>query len=746
MRPIATRQNVIGLAVSVVTDQDVILKTSIVNVVVVTASAPNTAAVLPPWLARYIEGEQASAFIGLAQAFAEGLIEGDGAKQRSKMTAASDTLQVLAGIDADIDSVSAVMLSVAPGWDAQRIVAEFGLNVASLVDGLKRVRAIESLSTESTSFGTAQLESLRKMLLAMAQDMRVVLIKLAEQVGVMRNLSNMTAELQRQSARHTLNLYTPLANRLGVWQLKWELEDLAFRFLEPQTYNEIIRLLDDRRENRENYIEKVLLTLKQSLAAEHVQADVQGRPKHIYSIYKKMQQKQLAFDQLYDVRAVRILTTGVKDCYTALGVVHNLWQPISGEFDDYIAHPKGNNYRSLHTAVVGPENLTLEVQIRTRDMHRESEFGVAAHWRYKEGGRGDRKYDAKIAWLRQVLDWRDELSAKQGGALFQDSVYVLTPQGQVIDLPQGATPVDFAYHVHTDLGHRCRGAKVDGVMAPLNYVLKNAQHVEITAAKQGGPSRDWLNPNLGYLASHRGMAKVRQWFNHQELSLAIAAGRALLEKEMQRAGRTGIALEQIASTLQFPGVNEMFAAIGHGELTSRQLQQAIFADMAPVAKVEEGGVTRSAKALSTSGGILVLGVNNIATTMAKCCKPAPPEAIVGFVTKTRGVVVHRVDCSNLANLNAERRERMMPADWGSDVAGSYAVDIAVEAIDRPGLLRDISDAMTRERVNVTAANTLTRGAHATLFFTLEIPDLAKLQLVLQSVRNVDGVTRAGRKR
>ena len=711
-----------------------------------TATVPNTAVPVPPWLARYIDGERASAFSGLAQAFAAALTEDANGKQRSKLAAAAHTVQVLAEIDADTDSVGAVMLSASPGWDAQRIAAEFGVNVASLVDGLKRVRAIESLSAESASLGAQQLESLRKMLLAMAQDMRVVLIKLAEQVGVMRSLTQASPQLQRQAARHTLNLYTPLANRLGVWQLKWELEDLAFRFLEPQTYRDIARLLDQRRVDREGYMEHVSAILKQALRTEHLQVDLQSRPKHLYSIYKKMQQKQLAFDELYDVRAVRVLTGSVKDCYAALGVVQNLWQALPGAFDDYIAQPKGNNYRSLHTAVIGPEGRALEIQIRTHDMHRESEFGVAAHWRYKEGGRSDRKYDAKIAWLRQMLDWRDELSAKQGGALFQDSVYVLTPQGQVIDLPQGATPVDFAYHVHTDLGHRCRGAKVDGAMAPLNYVLKNAQHVEIVAAKQGGPSRDWLNPNLGYLASHRGITKVRQWFNHQELSLAVATGRALLEKEMQRAGRTGIALERIASALQSQGVNEMFAAIGHGELTSRQLQQAILADGAPAAAVEEGSLTRSAKALTSSSGILVLGVNNIATMMAKCCKPAPPDAIVGFVTKTRGVVVHRANCSNVVNLDAERRERMMPADWGRDVKGTYSVDIAVEAMDRAGLLRDISDAMTRERVNVTAANTLTRGAHATMFFTVEIADLSKLQLVLQSVRNVDGVTRAGRKR
>jgi GTP pyrophosphokinase len=712
----------------------------------VTTAVSHSAAELPPWLARYTEGEATAPFIDLAREFVATLEKDDGAKHRNKLIAAADTLQVLSEIEVDIDSVSAAMVSVLPGWDTQRVGAELGANIASLADGLKRLRAIESLGAESASMGAQQLESLRKMLLAMAQDMRVVLIKLAEQVGVMRSLTNAASHLQRQAATHTLNLYTPLANRLGVWQLKWELEDLAFRFLEPQTYQDIARLVDERRVDRENYIEQVLTLLKEALHTERLNVEVQGRPKHIYSIYKKMQQKQLAFDELYDVRALRVLTPSVKDCYTALGVVHNLWQAIPGEFDDYIAQPKGNSYRSLHTAVTGPEGRALEVQIRTHDMHRESEFGIAAHWRYKDGGRSDRKYDAKIAWLRQVLDWRDELSTKQGGALFQDSVYVLTPQGQVIDLPRGATPVDFAYHVHTDLGHRCRGAKVDGAMVPLNYVLKNAQYVEIVAAKQGGPSRDWLNTNLGYLASHRGLAKVRQWFNHQELSLAIASGRTVLEKEMQRAGRTGIALERIASTLNFPGVNEMFAAISHGELTGRQLQQAILADGTPAASVEEGSLTHSAKALTSSGGILVLGVNNIATMMAKCCKPAPPEAIIGFVSKTRGVVVHRADCRNFLDLDPTQRERMIQADWGSDTTGPYAVDIAVEAIDRAGLLRDISDAMTRERVNVTAANTLTRGAHATLFFTLEIPDLGKLQLVLQSIRNVDGVTRAGRKR
>ncbi len=696
----------------------------------------------PAWLAHYRTASAGQpAATELADEVSTSLSNADIPLPR--LTAIFSTAEVLGEVQADADSFSAVLLSALPNWNREKIEADFGANVASLIDGLKRIRAIESLSDESVSLGAQQAESLRKMLLAMAQDMRVVLIKLAEQVGIMRALISASDERKRNAARQTLNLYAPLANRLGIWQLKWELEDLAFRFLEPDTYNKVVELLDERRTDRETFIEHVSRILREAIVVEGLQADVQGRPKHIYSICKKMREKNLEFDELYDVRALRVLTNDVRDCYTVLGVVHNVWQPIPGEFDDYIAQPKGNNYRSLHTAVIGPEGRTLEVQIRTHDMHRESEFGVAAHWRYKEGGKSDRKYDAKIAWLRQVLDWRDEVSAKRSGELLQDSVYVLTPQGQVVDLPRGATPVDFAYHVHTDLGHRCRGAKVDGAIVPLNYVLQNAQHVDIIAAKQGGPSRDWLNPNLGFLVSHRGMAKARQWFNHQAFTLATANGRAQLEKELQRAGKTGIALEEIASRLSFTSVNDLCAAIGHSEITSRQIQQTL---MGEVSEVPAETITQSVKALSTSRGILVLGVNNIATVMAKCCKPAPPEAIVGFVTKSRGVMVHRAGCANISRLDETSRERMMPADWGGDIKGPFAVDITVEAEDRSGLLRDISDAIAREHVNVTAANTLTRGAFATMLFTLEIPDLGKLQMVLQSVRSVKDVVRASRKR
>ena len=578
----------------------------------------------PSWLAHYRAcGAALPANLNLASTFVDALNHTDPLPPRLKSAAAS--ADVLGEIQADADSISAVLLGALPQWGREQIETEFGANVVSLMDGLKRIRAIETLSDDATSIGAQQLESLRKMLLAMAQDMRVVLIMLAEQVGLMRSLTRATTQAQRQVARQTLNLYAPLANRLGVWQLKWELEDLAFRFLEPTTYQNVARLLDEQRGDRENYIEKVATLLQQAIDAEGLKVAVQGRPKHLYSIYKKMQDKHLAFDDLHDVRALRVLADDVRDCYTALGVVHNLWQPIPGGFDDYIAQPKGNNYRSLHTAVMGPEGRTLEVQIRTHDMHRESEFGVAAHWRYKDGGKADRKYDAKIAWLRQVLDWRDEVSAKRSGELLQDSVYVLTPQGQVIDLPRGATPVDFAYHLHTDLGHRCRGAKVDGAIVPLSYVLQNAQHVEIIAAKQGGPSRDWLNTNLGYLASHRGMAKVRQWFNHQELALATASGRALLEKEMQRAGKTGVALEQVADSLKFSGVNALFAAIGHGEVTPRQIQQALVTE---VVEVPEAGITQTAKALTTSRGIRDSGIKLLPQSLHEAVEELRNDAVV----------------------------------------------------------------------------------------------------------------------
>jgi GTP pyrophosphokinase len=459
--------------------------------------------------------------------------------------------------------------------------------------------------------------------------------------------------------------------------------------------------------------------------------------------------KHVPFEKLYDIRAVRVIVRNVRDCYTVLGVVHDLWRPVEGEFDDYIAHPKANDYQSLHTAVVGPEGKTLEVQVRTEEMHQHSEHGVAAHWRYKEGTRSNKAFDAKIAWLRQVLAWKqevlDERSARPtGGAVFDDTIYVLTPQGRVIDLPAGSTPIDFAYHVHTDLGHRCRGAKVDGQMVPLDYKLRNAQRVEIMAGKHGGPSRDWLSPQLGYLASPRALAKVRQWFRHEDFEHDVAAGRATLDKELSRLGATSHSHESVARACGFPKLDEYYAAIGRGEVSTRQIEVAVRGE-APAALAPPALVLQPAPAAKSSSGVLVLGVNNIATMVAKCCKPVPPDPIVGFVTRARGVMVHRLDCANIASLAPDQRERLMPADWGdTGTEAPFSAEIEVVALDRQGLLRDISEAIARERINVTAVNTLSRGAHAFMRFTLQVASGDGIARVLRHVTEVPGVDTARR--
>jgi GTP pyrophosphokinase len=433
------------------------------------------------------------------------------------------------------------------------------------------------------------LEQVRKMLLAIAEDVRVVLIKLAERVAYMRSLTKADEAVRRAAGRQSLELFAPLANRLGVSEMKWELEDFAFRFTEPELYRKIAELLDEKRNDREAYIQRVIAQLHTELEGMGIAAAIQGRPKHIYSIWRKMRGKNVAFERLYDIRAVRVIVRNVRECYTVLGVVHDLWTPVEGEFDDYIAQPKPNDYKSLHTAVVGPEGKTLEVQIRTDEMHQHSEHGVAAHWRYKEGGRADKAFDSKIAWLRQVLAWKEEVLEGDHAIdqtkkhLFDDTIYVLTPQGRVIDLPAGSTPIDFAYHVHTDLGHRCRGAKVDGQMVPLNYKLSNAQRVEIMSAKQGGPSRDWLSPQAGYLASSRGLAKVRQWFRHEDFEKDVATGRAALDRELHRIGSSGESHERIAAATGHPKLDEFFAALGRGEITQRQIEIAVRGEAAPTA-------------------------------------------------------------------------------------------------------------------------------------------------------------------
>ena len=673
------------------------------------------------------------------------------------------TATLLAGLKLDVDSLRAALLlgvPVAGAFDAEETQARFGADVATLVAGVARMGGIRAdTGTGDKEQRALQAENLRKMLLAMVEDIRVVLIKLAERTQALRSLIARDSPAKAQTAREVLDLFAPLANRLGVWQLKWELEDLSLRALEPASYRAIAQMLDERRSDREHYIADVVAMLKDELADAGIAADVTGRPKHIYSIWSKMQRKQAGIDALYDIRAVRVLVESVKDCYTALGLVHHLWTPLAREFDDYIAKPKANNYRSLHTAVIGPGDKPLEVQIRTRDMHQHSEYGVAAHWRYKEGGkrggRQDPNFDEKIAWLRQVLDWKDAvadsgewLSAFKE-SLFTDSIYVLTPQGKVIDLPRGATPVDFAYAVHSGLGHRCRGAKVDGQMVPLNYRLQNGQRVEIVTVKQGGPSRDWLNAELGYVHSNRARAKVRQWFKAQQHEETVAQGRALVERELARLGQTALKLDAVAAKAGFDKTDDFFAAFARDDINSKQVQTAIHAvaqpGAGPAAAAEPEVAMRQSKAAGAGSGILVVGVDRLLTGLARCCKPAPPDPIVGFITRGKGVTIHRESCSNVKRMRALQPERLITADWGAPRDEVFPVDIVVEAMDRQGLLRDISEVLSREKINVTAANTLTKSMHSRLAFTLEVRSLDALKRALAQVRDVKGVLSAGRR-
>lgn len=655
-------------------------------------------------------------------------------------------------------ALAAPLAAVAPERLPQ-LKEHCGTTVAEIVEGVARMAQIGLLSSRPQPASkpeqqAAQLEALRKMLLAMGQDMRVVLVKLADHTQELRYaVKSQEEEHRRAVAQLTGDIFAPLANRLGIWQLKWEMEDLAFRILDPATYQRIARALDEKRADRERYIEAVVAVLREELARAGIAAEVTGRPKHIFSIYRKMVRKGIDFESLYDIRAVRVLVQDVKDCYTVLGLVHHLWTPIPKEFDDYIAKPKSNLYRSLHTAVIGPEGKALEVQIRTHEMHQHSELGIAAHWRYKEGTRHERGYDQKIAWLRQILEWKEEvgdageLAERFRTGLFEDTIYVLTPQGRVIALPVGATPVDFAYHVHTELGHRCRGARVDGVMVPLNTPLANGQQVEILAAKEGGPSRDWLNPALGYVRSHTARTKIRQWFNRQNLEMAIAQGRALVEKELQRQGRSALGLERVAAQLGFERVNDFLAEVGRGAIGSRQLQAAVQALDPRAAEAQAtlaapAAPVRRGRAPAHKPSVLIVGVDRLLTLPAKCCKPVPPDAITGFVTRGRGVTVHRSNCKNLERLDPER---LVSAEWGAAAGAAYPAEIEVEAADRTGLLRDISEVFARERINVTGTRSASGESRAHMRFTLEVTDLAQLTRVLALVREVRGVTRAVRR-
>jgi len=695
----------------------------------------------------------------------------------------------LASLKTDAETRIAGLLFELPIIDAnaaEQIEERFGAEIAGLVDHIRQLMRLHEMTfgqhkavfdrtdKASSQQATAQVETLRKMLLAMASDMRVVLVRLASRLTTLRYFADNKLQNERtcQYARETFDLYAPLANRLGVWQLKWELEDLSFRFLEPQTYKRIASMLEEKRLGREQFVNSAIARLKSELSAAGIKAEVTGRPKHIYSIWNKMRGKSLEFSELYDVRAFRVIVDDIKTCYAVLGIVHNIWAPIPKEFDDYISRPKANGYRSLHTVVLAEDGRPLEVQVRTSEMHHFAEYGVAAHWRYKESpGSAGERYDAKIAWLRQLLAWKSEVVdavvgqeevrrdwvEKLKAAALDDRIYVLTPQARVIELPSGATPIDFAYHLHSDVGHRCRGAKVDGAMVPLNTALKNGQTVEIITAKGGvaasgaaGPSRDWLSAD--YAVSSRTRAKIRAWFNAIDQQETLNSGRSQVEKTLQREGKTSVNLEDLAHKLGFAKLDDFFLAIGKETFSLRQVEQALHSEDGKAGKPlnpDDAVVPRKSRASSVTqgakSGVLVVGTEGLLTQLARCCKPAPPDEIIGFVTRGKGVSIHRAACKNFAAMEAAAPERVIATEWGLPAAETvYPVDLFILASDRQGLLRDISEILLREKINVIGVSTQSNKGQARMAFTAEITSTAQLQRALQIIRDVNGVQEARR--
>ena len=638
------------------------------------------------------------------------------------------------------------------------IEKEFGANVATLVDGVTKMGHIEEIRGAAPGEGAVELshsESVRKLLLAMAEDVRVVLIKLADRLHNMRTLRYLSEERQCRIARETLDIYAPLANRLGIWQVKWELEDLSLRYMDGEAYRRIASLLDGRRIDRERHIELVKERLQKEFESAGIQAEISGRPKHIYSIWRKMQRKNVDFHEIFDVQAVRVLVDNPGECYTVLGIVHGLWHHVPHEFDDYIANPKSNNYRSLHTAVIGPEGKAVEVQIRTRDMHEHAELGIAAHWRYKEDAHYDAGFEKKIAWLRQVLEWKDEEpSADEFVDRFKyestgERVYVLTPQGKVVDMPAGATALDFAYHIHTDVGHRCRGVKVDGRIVPLTYELSNGQQLEVLKARQAAPSRDWINPHLGYLKTPRARAKVRHWFKQQDRDISVTAGRTALERELHRLGLSGSQLEAVVKKLNYKDSDSMMAALGQGD---QQLGQVINAVLSlSQTRTDEPLSLPSSKrrpaARQEPEDFKILGVGNLLTNTARCCRPVPNDAIVGYITRGRGVTIHRRDCANVLRLKDEDRDRLIDVEWGTLPDRVFPVDIQIQAYDRPGLLRDVSTLLANDQINVLGVNTYTdtKDLVARMELHIEVTDIGQLSRILSRIGQLPNLIEVKRK-
>ena len=733
-----------------------------------TASAPAGPAGVPVSgvVSAVNEAEPQAGMRERARAFAEPLLAGETtATGENLLTHADAVADILAGIGGAESIQAAAYLGYACAQlsrPEEVIGKAFGENFARLAIETARLEQLQQRSragradqpTDSEQAGQ-QTEAVRKMLLAFSRDLRVVLLRLASRLQTLRWCAAQRQPLAPSVLREAHEVFAPLANRLGIWQIKWELEDLIFRAQEPDTYRQIAGLLDEKRTEREAALEQRRAEIETALRAQGIDAAVSGRPKHISSIVRKMRGKGLDFEHVFDVRALRIMVPGVADCYAALDWVHQHFSAVAGEFDDYIVRPKVNGYQSLHTVVRDTEGRAWEIQIRTRAMHEHAEHGVAAHWAYKEAGAkgyagvsAASQYDAKIAVLRQLLAWERDLSggAAQHG-LLDDRIYVLTPEAAVVELPAGATPVDFAYTVHTDLGHRCRGARVDGVMVPLNTPLANGQTVAITAAKEGGPSRDWLNAELGYLASARAKAKVRAWFNAQHARETIARGREMVEKLLQREGRTATSLEHLATSLGFKSPDALFETVGKDELSLRSIATALHPPE-PAPSADAAVLQRKvAHGTPTRGGVLVVGLDSLLTQPARCCKPAPPDPIAGYVTRGRGVSVHRRDCPSFRDLLARDPDRVIDVAWSTPATGrapAYPVDVSVEAVDRQGLLRDISDVFAREKMNVIGVQTQSVKGWAWMTFTVEVSDTARLTQVLRLVQEVPGVRRARR--
>jgi GTP pyrophosphokinase len=701
-----------------------------------------------------------------ARAFAEPLIVGEtletGENTLAHADAVAHILKSMGGSEA-MQAASYLVYACPHLNKPEEVIAKaFGGSYAALAVETNKLVRVQQQAREAgdaahpTLDARAQTENVRKMLLAFSRDLRVVMLRLASRLQTLRFYAATKRVAPPGVAREALQVFAPLANRLGIWQVKWEMEDLAFRFLEPERYKQVARLLDEKRVEREEYVEQLRARLAAELKAQGIQAEVHGRPKHIYSIVRKMRGKALDFEQVFDIRALRVIVPEVKDCYAALSWVHSRFSPMVEEFDDYIAKPKPNGYQSLHTIVRDEAGRAIEIQIRTQKMHDHAEHGVAAHWAYKEAGSkgysgvsAAGEYDAKIAVLRQLLAWERDLAGGAPG-LFEDRIYVLTPQASIVELPQGATAVDFAYTVHTSLGHRCRGARVDGAMVPLNKPLQNGQTVEIVAAKEGGPSRDWLNVELGFLASHRARAKVRAWFNEQARHETVARGRESVEKLLQREGRTAVKLEDLASQLGFKSAEDLFAVVGKDEFSLRNIE-TVLKPAEPLLPPDDYLLlkkSRHGEGKTPKGGVLVVGVDSLMTQLAKCCKPAPPDAISGFVTRGKGVSIHRRDCSNFREMAARSAERVIEVEWGkpkADTGAVYPVDVAVEASDRQGLLRDISEVFAKEKMNVVGVQTQSVRGTAWMTFTVEIADSARLAKVLAMVADVQGVRSARRR-